>query len=540
MQKVVTKRSHKDEHQQRARARPKEAIIKPDGNACQKGGPPGRPARPPGAVVKAHGSPAQGHRPNPHKQQENQWIGPVARQKRDHRSPRPCGEGCTQDRTKHSNPIKPHGPQVAPGCQRRARNRRELSRAEQAGGTRRRQGSKESGHLNQAAAAHHRIHEPGQQRRRAKQQPDLHTSQLYTPGLQPHAQLQVRDHCTMISMANSTSPGRPAAPPHALRIGLTMGDPAGIGPEVCLKAIQALRTRPQQAPVALVLYGDAALLDQTAHALSLPTPAALGVEVKATASLGPYVIGKPMANSGEAAARSIEAAAQDCRAGRLDAMVTAPIHKGALALTGRTFPGHTEMLASLCDPAHPPSVRMMLVNPHLRVVLNSIHLPLRMAIEQLNGEALLETLHITHQALSQRFSRPLRIALAGLNPHASDGGLFGSEEAEILSPTVARARALGLPVSGPHSPDSVFRQAWGLSVKTRKFDVVVCLYHDQGLIPVKLLGIDDGVNCTLGLPFIRTSVDHGTAFEIAGQNQASPDSMIAAIHTAARLCRGGI
>jgi 4-hydroxythreonine-4-phosphate dehydrogenase len=247
-----------------------------------------------------------------------------------------------------------------------------------------------------------------------------------------------------------------------------------------------------------------------------------------------------MANSGEAAARSIEAAAQDCRAGRLDAMVTAPIHKGALALTGRTFPGHTEMLASLCDPAHPPSVRMMLVNPHLRVVLNSIHLPLRMAIEQLNSEALLETLHITHQALSQRFSRPLRIALAGLNPHASDGGLFGSEEAEILSPTVARARALGLPVSGPHSPDSVFRQAWGLSAETRKFDVVVCLYHDQGLIPVKLLGIDDGVNCTLGLPFIRTSVDHGTAFEIAGQNQASPDSMIAAIHTAARLCRGGI
>ena len=281
-----------------------------------------------------------------------------------------------------------------------------------------------------------------------------------------------------------------------------------------------------------MLYGDIAHLEQTARSLNLP----MRSELRHTGPGGPYPIGRIHGRSGEAAAAAIEAAAQDCLSGALDAMVTAPIHKGALALTGRPYPGHTEFLAALSSPGRPLPVRMMLVNPHLRVVLNSIHLPLRMAIDQLDTETLFDTVQITHQSLSRLIKPPLRIAVAGLNPHASDGGLFGSEEAQIITPAVARARELGISVSGPWAPDSVFRMAWGRTPKDKSFDVVVCLYHDQGLIPIKLLGIDDGVNCTLGLPFIRTSVDHGTAFEIAGQNQANCASLLAAIRTAIDLC----
>ncbi len=315
-----------------------------------------------------------------------------------------------------------------------------------------------------------------------------------------------------------------------LNIGITMGDPSGIGPEICLKALAQIAGA---TPHRFKLYGDAIHLAQTAQGLGLDLP-----DLRDTGSSGPYPIGQIHGRSGEAAANAIEAAANDCLKGELDAMVTAPIHKGALALTGRPYPGHTEFLAALCHPHNPPAVRMMLVNPHLRVVLNSIHLPLRMAIDQLNQDDLLETISITSQSLSPRQKGPLRIAVAGLNPHASDGGLFGTEEAQIIAPAIAQAQALGLSVSGPWPPDSVFRMAWGPTPADKSFDVVVCLYHDQGLIPIKLLGIDEGVNCTLGLPFIRTSVDHGTAFEIAGQNRAQAGSLLSAIQTAIQLCHG--
>lgn len=316
----------------------------------------------------------------------------------------------------------------------------------------------------------------------------------------------------------------------ALTLGITMGDPSGIGPEICLKALNMLARAGRHR---FILYGDIAHLEQTARALDIPMPS----ELHHTGVGGPYPVGIIHGKSGEAAAAAIEAAAQDCLSGAIDAMVTAPIHKGALALTGRPYPGHTEFLASLSNPQCPPPVRMMLVNPHLRVVLNSIHLPLRMAIEQLNTDSLVDTIQITHQSLSHQTKSALRIAVAGLNPHASDGGLFGDEEARIISPAIARGKEMGIPVSGPWAPDSVFRMAWGLDPSEKAFDVVVCLYHDQGLIPIKLLGIDDGVNCTLGLPFIRTSVDHGTAFEIAGQNRANCASLLAAIQTAITLCK---
>lgn len=276
-----------------------------------------------------------------------------------------------------------------------------------------------------------------------------------------------------------------------------------------------------------------------ADRLGLPQSLLEAHEVCNTGGLGPYPLGRVHCESGEVAARAIEAAARDCLEGRLDAMVTAPIHKAALALAGRPYPGHTEFLAALSSPAQPPAVRMMLAHPSLRVVLNSIHLPLRQAIDELQVDTLVQTMEIAHRSLSPRLDRPLRMALAALNPHASDGGLFGHEEEQILLPAVQRAQALGLPVSGPWPADSVFRRALGARWEDREFDLVVCLYHDQGLVPVKLLGFEEGVNCTLGLPFIRTSVDHGTAFDIAGQNRAQAESMLAAVQMALRLCQGG-
>lgn len=345
----------------------------------------------------------------------------------------------------------------------------------------------------------------------------------------------MRDDCKMRKSLDSTS----LAQDGALRLGLTMGDPSGIGPEICLKALQTLDAQGALTAHRFELFADAALVRRLGQTLGLPPKLFDLITLRDIGTFGPYPLGAVHQGSGEAAARAIEAAAQDCLDGRLDAMVTAPIHKGALALTGRPYPGHTEFLAALSARPTPPAVRMMLVNPRLRVVLNSIHLPLRSAIESLNRRTLLQTIQITHQSLAPRLDQPLRIALAGLNPHASDGGLFGQEEAEILSPTVQEAQALGLPVSGPWPADSVFRLAWGERWEDRDFDVVVCLYHDQGLIPVKLLGLEEGVNCTLGLPFIRTSVDHGTAFEIAGQNRAQSASMLAAVQTAIRLCQGG-
>ena len=313
-----------------------------------------------------------------------------------------------------------------------------------------------------------------------------------------------------------------------------MGDPAGIGPEICLKAWAELQSAPLVSrsglPISLQLYGDLPHLTALAHQLAIAIDPPSIVHC---AGLGPYPRGVISAAAGKAAAEAIRQAARDCLDQRLSAMVTAPIHKEAFKRAGVDFPGHTEFLAHLCAQPHPPEVRMLLISDDLCVVLDSIHLPLREAIGRLNTPHLLQTLRIAQTAGPLLHTTSPRIALAALNPHASDGGLFGDEEAHILAPAVTQARAEGIQVTGPLPADTAFMKALGADPAARTFDLVVCLYHDQGLIPMKLRGIDEGVNITLGLPFLRTSVDHGTAFDIAPELRASPASLLAAIRRAA-------
>ncbi|MGA1336060.1 MAG: 4-hydroxythreonine-4-phosphate dehydrogenase PdxA [Burkholderiaceae bacterium] len=310
-------------------------------------------------------------------------------------------------------------------------------------------------------------------------------------------------------------------------IAITMGDPSGIGPEIVVKAWRALRHETPQLELRIV--GDQALL------LSLADPseqAHLAACLVDTGSRGPYPLGQISPASGQASFEAVTQATQLVMQGHARALVTAPIHKTAWAMAGHDWPGHTEVLAHLANPVQPPAVRMMLSTPDLRVVLDSIHLPLSAAISQLNTTQLLETISISQTAGPWLGIPKPRIAVAALNPHASENGRFGREEARIIEPAIAKAQAAGILASGPWPADTVFMKAFGKTPDCRAFDLVVCLYHDQGLIPIKLGGIEQGVNSTLGLPFIRTSVDHGTAFDIAGRGLASPDSMIEAIRLA--------
>jgi 4-hydroxythreonine-4-phosphate dehydrogenase len=253
-------------------------------------------------------------------------------------------------------------------------------------------------------------------------------------------------------------------------------------------------------------------------------------------------VGQISPAAGHIAAQSVQLAAQKCLTDQASALVTAPIHKQALDLAGVPFAGHTEMLQHAAaqhlqvSPDDLP-VRMMLANPTLRTVLNSIHVSLRDAIAAVTPDQLLTTLRITHQFELRRLGRLPHIAVAGLNPHAGEGGLMGREELDIIIPTLQQAVAEGLQVSGPHAPDTVFMRARGGHLSSPEFDVVVAMYHDQGLIPVKYLGLDDGVNVTLGLPLVRTSPDHGTAFDLAGTGRASPASLVSAWDMARQLAR---
>ncbi|HNJ46583.1 MAG TPA: 4-hydroxythreonine-4-phosphate dehydrogenase PdxA, partial [Ottowia sp.] len=232
-------------------------------------------------------------------------------------------------------------------------------------------------------------------------------------------------------------------------------------------------------------------------------------------------------------------AARAALRGEVAALVTAPLHKEALAAAGAPYdryPGHTELLQALAAehlgvPVTDLPVRMMLANDELRTVLVSIHLSLRAAIDQVTSGNIAETLRITHESVAAALRRPPRIAVAGLNPHAGEGGLFGREDIEVIAPAVAAARARGIDARGPFAPDTVFMRARGFA----EFDVVVAMYHDQGLIPVKYLGVEQGVNVTLGLPLVRTSPDHGTAFDLAGSGRADPASLIAAVRMARQL-----
>lgn len=326
---------------------------------------------------------------------------------------------------------------------------------------------------------------------------------------------------------------------------ISQGDPCGIGPETIAKTFAA-----GLAADCLVM-GDVAVMRRALRqcGLSLPVvqvsrvgeavpPNCLPVfQVPGLAlGLADLALGQVDARAGAAAAACIKAAVASIQAGEAVGLVTAPIHKEALHAAGVPYPGHTEMLQALAAQGGAlPPVRMMLANEELRTVLVTIHCSLRRAIDLITQESVLQTLRISHAAL-QRFgiARP-RIAVAGLNPHAGEGGLFGDEEQLHITPAIRQAQAEGIAASGPFAPDTVFMRARDTAAHPGEFDLVVAMTHDHGLIPVKYLGVEQGVNVTLGLPFVRTSPDHGTAFDIAGSGQADPASLQAAIRMARRL-----
>ena len=343
-------------------------------------------------------------------------------------------------------------------------------------------------------------------------------------------------------------------------IAISMGDVCGIGPEIIALAYaaqpdllrgccvigdaaimrRALATTGVQAQVMECTEPQAALAAETGQICVL-NPAKIGTKSAWAAiksdDLLALPIGQIAASAGAFAAACVRTGAQLALCGKVAALVTAPLHKEALAAAGEPYPGHTELLQAEAaafagrSVAQTP-VRMMLANPDLRVVLHSVHLPLRLAIERISAESLLATFHIADRALTRILGRRAKLAVAGLNPHAGEGGLFGREEIEHIAPAVAQAQSLGLKISGPYAPDTIFMRARRQEGGSRPFDAVICMYHDQGLIPVKYLGVEDGVNTTLGLPFVRTSPDHGTAFDIAGSGKASCASLCAALRQA--------
>ncbi len=320
---------------------------------------------------------------------------------------------------------------------------------------------------------------------------------------------------------------------------ITMGDPTGVGPEIIIKALRAGAFDAISRP--LLVAGDAEVLQRAAAIFGQSaelrpkepgTPASLLIEkrqlmVQPLSKLpaDKLAYGAPDIECGTAMAAYIDWAAQQCLTGEAAAMVTAPINKAAIRAAGIKFPGHTELLADRCGVER---VVMMLAGEKLKVCMVTTHIPLDLVSQQLNRDAILETIRITNAALRRDFSldKP-RLAVLALNPHAGEGGLFGDEESLLIAPAIAAACAEGLDASGPHSADTLFHFA-----VQGDYDAVICMYHDQGLIPLKLLHFDDGVNVTLGLPIIRTSVDHGTAYDIAGSGKASYASLVAAIEMA--------
>lgn len=335
-------------------------------------------------------------------------------------------------------------------------------------------------------------------------------------------------------------------------IALTMGDPHGIGPEITVKVCADPRRR---APVLVI--GDPGALARACRAtgvrLTVRTvataaeagaedsgaedggagdpggPGVLHVLPEGPALHADLALGTVDARAGAASFAYVRRGVELALAGEVRAITTAPINKEALRLAGLPYPGHTEILAELSGTER---YAMMMANDELRTVLVTVHQSLRTAIDALTPERELDIIRLTHQALGggQGAGPRPRIAVAGLNPHAGENGLFGREDLDVIAPAVRAARAEGIDASGPHPADTVFMRA-----RAGEFDAVVAQYHDQGLIPVKYLGLEHGVNITLGLPFVRTSVDHGTAFDLAGTGSADHTSLLTALHHAAEL-----
>ena len=308
---------------------------------------------------------------------------------------------------------------------------------------------------------------------------------------------------------------------HIPRLVISSGDPAGVGPEVTIKALAHL-------PASLaecIVIGDAALLEQTARDLGIKLPA----RIEPAGNAAHIRKGELSREAGQAAVDAVVKAVELINQGKAQALVTGPINKEAIRLAGYRWPGHTEMLADL---THAKDVRMLLTSDRLRVVHVTTHRSLRQAIEAVTRERVLKTIELAAEAGHMLGIDEPRIGVAGLNPHAGEGGLFGDEDTNEISPAIKSASQEGIDVTGPWPADTLFWRA-----VNGEFDIVVAMYHDQGHVPVKLLGLDAGVNISLGLPIIRTSVDHGTAFDIAGKGVARWESMGAAIAVAAEIVR---
>jgi 4-hydroxythreonine-4-phosphate dehydrogenase len=320
-------------------------------------------------------------------------------------------------------------------------------------------------------------------------------------------------------------------------IAVSIGDPSGIGPEVTLKALAKVISTSKHF---YCVIGNFAHLKVCAKRFKVKLP------LERLDSKGPVLAGrgrvgvldlggaenskwgKISASSGSAAVHYVIKGAQLALEGKAAALVTAPISKEAIHKAGCIFPGHTELLAHLSNRRE---FAMMMVGGPFKIVLQSIHLSLREALKEITRPKVWEKLALTHKSLQTWFGiRNPRIAVAGVNPHAGENGAFGNEELTLLKPVIAKARKQEWDVTGPHPPDTLYYWA-----SKGRFDAVLCMYHDQGLIPFKLVSFDQGVNMTLGLPFIRTSPDHGTAFDIAGKGKADPSSMVAAIRLAGQL-----
>lgn len=327
-------------------------------------------------------------------------------------------------------------------------------------------------------------------------------------------------------------------------IAVTMGDPSGIGPEIVAAALADPAVQAVCRPLVIgdrgamergIAVAGADLAIAAAPGMTYPVDPQPGMlYLRELSRLEPeqMVHGRPSAAGGDACYRYICEGARLCLDGAAGAMATAPINKESMNGAGHLYPGHTELLAELTGS---PEVVMMLAGERLRVTLVTIHEALSRVPDLVTFERVLSTIRITHDSLSRWFCKNPRLAVLALNPHCGEGGMFGNEESLVIAPAVAAAREAGIDAVGPLSADTLFHFAL-----SGGYDAVVCMYHDQGLIPLKLLHFDDGVNVTLGLPIIRTSVDHGTAYDLAGTGRGSCESMKAALIMAARMARQGV
>lgn len=318
-------------------------------------------------------------------------------------------------------------------------------------------------------------------------------------------------------------------------IAITMGEPWGVGPEVIIKALHSGRTGKQIVPVVI---GSVNVMWEAVKTTGLPVRVRkvsdisdLNYELDTINVLdirSNLVLKKgPSESSGKAVIKYIDKAVELALADKVSAIVTAPISKESLKLAGAKWPGHTEMLADLTDTTN---FAMMFASKKLNVILSTIHISLKNVPKKINEKLILRTIRLASLGMEMLGMKCPRIAVAGLNPHAGESGIMGREETEAIIPAINKARKEGINASGPYPPDVVFHKALN-----KEFDMIVCMYHDQGLIPFKMLAFETGVNITVGLPIIRTSPDHGTAFDIAWENNANPSSMIEAIKLAAKM-----